>query len=220
MLPDPMTPDTTETIDALIARYVAGSLPTPARVLVESHLQLKPDNRGLAAGLEAMAGAAFDAGAPVALGAADQRIDAILAGSAAPDPVAGTVTAPGIFPPALRDFVGLDVEDVPWRTKMPGLKEYDIGEIDGCHVSLFWIRPGRKIPAHTHEGTELSLVLDGAFTDRSGRYGRGDISLADDTVDHRPTAEKDRPCIGLAVTDGPLRLTGPLHQRLSDILGV
>ncbi len=219
MQPDPITQDTTETIDALIARYVAGSLPTPARVLVESHLQIKPDNRGLAAGLEAMAGAELDAGVPVALVSPEQRIDSILAGRTAPETLVAK-PAPGIFPPALRDFVGFDVEDVPWRTKMPGFKEYDIGEIDGCHVSLFWIRPGRKIPAHTHEGTELSLVLDGAFADRTGRYGRGDISLADEAVDHRPTAEKDRPCIGLAVTDGPLRLTGPLHQRLSDILGI
>ena len=220
MRPDPKTSDATETIDALLARYVAGSLPAPARVLVESHLQLKPDNRGLTAGLEAMAGVELDAGVPVALGSPEKRIDAIVTGETAPDAPVRETTAAGIFPPALRDFVGFDVEDVPWRTKMPGFKEYDIGEIDGCHVSLFWIRPGRKIPAHTHEGTELSLVLDGAFTDRTGRYGRGDISLADDTIDHRPTAEKDRPCIGLAVTDGPLRLTGPLHQRLSDILGV
>lgn len=219
MPPEPTTPDVTETIDALLARYVAGSLPAPARVLVESHLALKPENRALAAGLEALAGAELDAGLPVALGSPRQRIDSIVTGPIAPGAPARK-SATGIFPAPLRDFIGFDVEDVPWRTKLPGFKEYDIGEIDGCHVTLFWIRAGRKIPAHTHEGTELSLVLDGAFTDRTGRYGRGDISLADDTIDHRPIADKDRPCIGFAVTDGPLRLTGPLHQRLSDILGV
>jgi putative transcriptional regulator len=34
-----------DTIDSLLARYVAGTLPTPARVLVEAHLELKPKNR-------------------------------------------------------------------------------------------------------------------------------------------------------------------------------
>ena len=35
-------------IDTLLANYVAGVLPTPVRVLVESHLQLKPgDERRL-----------------------------------------------------------------------------------------------------------------------------------------------------------------------------
>jgi len=33
-----------DTLDSLLARYVAGTLPTPARVLVEAHLELKPQN--------------------------------------------------------------------------------------------------------------------------------------------------------------------------------
>ncbi len=211
--------DTIDTIDALMARYVAGVLPLPARILVETHLAIKDGNRSLVGGMEALAGEALDVTPPIAVPASALRLDTIFR-SAAPDLV---VAAPGeiegIFPAVLRDFVGFTSDNVPWRTKMPGFREYEIGEIDGCHVTLFWLRPGRKIPAHTHEGSELSLVLDGAFTDSNGRYGRGDISVADDTVDHRPMAEKDRPCIGLAVTDAPLRLTGPLYQRLGDILG-
>ena len=35
-----MTADTIDTIDTLMARYVAGALPLPARVLVESHLEI------------------------------------------------------------------------------------------------------------------------------------------------------------------------------------
>ena len=54
----------------------------------------------------------------------------------------------------------------------------------------------------------------------SGRFGRGDISIADPSVDHRPTAENTVPCIGFAVTDAPLRLTGSLRQRLGDILSI
>jgi len=216
-----MTPDKAETIDALLARYVAGMLPEPARVLVESHLAIKADNRGMTAGLESFAGRALDAELPVALSNPDKRVARILASDA---PMAAdeatTRHAYGLFPRPLRDFVGFDVGDVPWRTKMPGYREHVVGEIDGCHVTLFAIRPGRKIPGHTHEGTELSLVLDGDFRDGIGHYGRGDISVADDTIDHRPIAGRDRPCIGFAVTDGPLRLTGRLHQRLGDILGL
>jgi putative transcriptional regulator len=113
----------------------------------------------------------------------------------------------------------MDLEDIPWRTKLPGFKEYDLGEIDGLETSLFWIRPGRAIPAHTHRGVELSLILDGAFTDLRGRFGPGDISVADDSIDHRPVAEKKRPCIGFAVVDQPLKLTGSLTQMLGDIIG-
>ena len=75
------------------------------------------------------------------------------------------------------------------------------------------------MPSHTHEGSELTLVLDGAFRDANGRYGRGDISLADEHVDHRPIAEDERACICFAVTDAPLRLTGSYRQFFSDFLG-
>ncbi len=212
-----MNSDMSEAIDALLGRYVAGELPLPARVLVESHLAIKPGQRALVRGLEAMAGDALDAADPVPLADRQRRLDAILAGSAAE--IEASAHPTGLFPKVLHDFVGFRVEDVPWRTKLPGFREYDIGEFDGFHASLFWIRAGRKIPSHTHEGSELTLVLDGDFSDIAGRYGRGDISIADDKVDHRPIAGTDRACIGFAVTDGPLRLTGPLRQRLGDIIG-
>jgi putative transcriptional regulator len=208
-----------DTIDSLLARYVAGTLPTPARVLVEAHLELKPKNRIKVANLESMAGLELMEIDPVPLSNRDAMLAAVLASSA---PEASTRDVDGserVFPKALYDFVGFDANEVPWRTRMPGFKEYDIGEIEGCHVNLFWIKPGRTVPAHTHEGSEISLVLDGAFSDARGHYGRGDISVADDSVDHRPNADMGRPCIGLAVMDAPLKLTGSFRQLIGDIIG-
>ncbi|PSM18007.1 MULTISPECIES: ChrR family anti-sigma-E factor [Nitratireductor] len=208
-----------QTADSLIASHVAGTLPLPAHVLVAAHLQLNNDNRAFAGELERLGGLGLSQARPVALSDRDRRLASVLDGPAPAAPSHPQEARDGLFPPVLRDFVGFDVADVPWRTKMPGFREHDVGEIDGCHVSLFWIRPGRAIPAHTHGGLELTLVLDGAFNDVNGRYARGDISIADETVEHRPVAEKDRPCIGLAVTDAPLRLSGPLGRRLIDIVG-
>ncbi len=212
-----MTTENFETIDTLLSRYVAGALPEPARVLVEAHLEMKPDNRMLVAGLESLAGVALEEEAPAALASSRTNLEAIFTSKA---PVAAKrPTTAGLFPHALRDFLGFDADRVPWRTKMPGFREFEMGEVDGCHVSLFWIRPGRKIPHHTHDGSELTLVVDGAFRDVSGLYGPGDIAIADQSINHRPIAEKDRPCISFAVTDAPLRFNGPIGQRLSDILG-
>ncbi len=212
-----------DTIDSLMARYVAGSLPTPARILVESHLQLKADNRGYVHELEALAGDVLSQFEPAAISSADRKrmLDAVYSAPAPEAPAAsGFARESGsVFPRPLRNFVGFDADKVPWRTKLPGFREYDVGELEGCHVTLFWIKPGRTIPAHTHQGCEISLVLDGDFSDASGCYGRGDISVADDTVDHRPIAGKDRPCIGFAVTDAPLKFTGPLGQFLRDLVG-
>ncbi|WP_306118318.1 MULTISPECIES: ChrR family anti-sigma-E factor [unclassified Roseitalea] len=205
-------------LDALVSGYVAGSLPRPVNVLMDAHLELSEANRAMVAGLEGAAGQALESLTPARLAQRDSRLAAIF-GSSAP---AGTEVAPrrAGMPRALYEFTGYSLDEVPWKTKMPGFREYDMDDVDGCHVSMFWIKPGRTVPSHTHEGMELSLVIEGAFRDERGRFGPGDISIADPSVDHRPVAEEIGPCIGFAVTDAPLRLTGSLRQRLSDILSI
>jgi putative transcriptional regulator len=208
-----------DTIDALMAHYVAGSLPEPARVLVQSHLEMKPDNRSLVNSLELLAGEALENVPEAAIADRNGRLAAIFS-SASPGtpPPAAARPENALFPQALRDLVGFEAEDVPWRTRLPGFREYPL-DMDGCEVNLMWIRPGRALPAHTHKGMELILILDGAFNDERGRFGPGDISIADETVDHRPVAEKDRPCIAFAVSDGPVRLTGSFRQLIGDLIG-
>ncbi len=207
-----------DTIDALMAHYVAGSLPEPARVLVQSHLEMKPDNRRLVNSLELLAGEALESAPAAAIADRDRRLAAIFSSASPMSAPAAARRENALFPQALRDLVGFEAEDVPWRTRLPGFKEYCL-DMDGCEVSLMWIRPGRALPAHTHEGLELILILDGAFNDECGRFGPGDISIADDTIDHRPVAEKDRPCIAFAVSDGPVKLTGSLRQMIGDLIG-
>ncbi|WP_099867825.1 ChrR family anti-sigma-E factor [Pararhizobium haloflavum] len=210
-----------DTIDALMARYVAGSLPAPARVLVKSHLEMRPEARGFVKDLESLAGEALEAVEPEPIGDRDGALQGIFSSNDIVLPMAPEKSAEDAadLPAALRDFIGYGIDDIPWRTKMPGFKEYNIGDVDGCTVSMFWIRPGRAIPAHTHHGCEITLVLRGAFSDGVGRYGPGDISVADDDVDHRPVAENAGPCIGFAVTDAPLRMTGSFRQLIGDLIG-
>ncbi|OLP53865.1 transcriptional regulator [Rhizobium rhizosphaerae] len=207
-----------DTVDALMAQYAAGMLPEPMRVLVSSHLELQPQQRGKVAAYEALVGDMLLSAPPVALDDADAALARIFAAEA-PSAQARPLLEDPLFPAALREFIGFGSGEVPWRRKLPGFKEHMIGKIDDCEVSLFWIRPGRKIPAHTHEGMEISLVLCGAFRDGRGRFARGDISIADDSVEHRPVAEDEAPCIGLSIVDAPLRFTGSIRQFLGDLIG-
>ncbi|MEA3534890.1 ChrR family anti-sigma-E factor [Rhizobium sp. CC-YZS058] len=215
-----MTRQEFDTVDALLAHYAAGMLPEPVRVLIEAHLEIKPDNRPVVAKYEAAGGDMLDRVEPAALSNRDALLRQILE---APPLTIDLPRAPpskgAVLPQAIRDFVGRDLDDLAWKTKLPGLKEHVIGKMDGCEVGFFWIRPGRAVPAHTHEGFELSLVLTGAFNDARGRFARGDISVADDGLDHRPVAEEGEPCIVFSVTDAPLKLTGSFRQRLGDLIG-
>lgn len=213
--------DTAGSTSALLARYATGNLPAPATAFVKAHLELKSDRRGIVEDFEHMCGSALNAIEPVELSNKQSNLEAIFA-SAEPEievPAEVTNDASGIIPHALRDYVTMDVNDIPWKSKLPGFKEYEIGTIDGCEISMFWIKAGRAMPRHTHEGTELFMVLDGSFTDETGRYARGDISIADESVDHRPVAGKEGPCIGFSITDAPLKLTGSIYQRIGDLLG-
>lgn len=207
-----------DTVDALMAHYVAGSLPEPARVLVAAHLEMKPTNRAIVRDLETLAGEALEHLPPAPMTGKDARLAAIFASqpSAAP---AKPKPRSGLFPNALREFIGFDVDQVPWRTKLPGFKEYNLPNIDGCEVSLMWIRAGRRMPSHTHQGVELTLILDGAYSDVRGRFAAGDISVADDDLVHRPVAEDGRPCIAFSVLEAPIKLKGSFTQLIGDLLG-
>lgn len=207
-----------ESLDGLFARYVAGSLPEPARILVAAHLSIKPEQNHIVSALEDLAGDELSALVSDQIGNREARLAAVFDAPKLTE-MQEKRSESGILPQELRSFVGFDLENIPWRTKMPGYREFSLGEIDGCEAKMLWIKAGRKMPAHTHEGSEITLVIDGAFSDSAGCYGRGDISLADDDVDHSPVAEEGRPCICFAVTDAPLRLTGSYRQFFSDFIG-
>ncbi|WP_244313620.1 ChrR family anti-sigma-E factor [Stappia sediminis] len=202
-------------MDALLAGYVAGTLAEPALILVRSHLEISPVNRGFIRDLEAFGGDMLEEIEPAAITGREEKLKAIFSDTAfenAPSLTSAPRKPSDILPNALRDFLGYDLKDVPWRTRLPGMKEYKLGEIDGCNVSMLWIRAGMAMPTHTHHGTELTLVLDGGFSDGIGHYIRGDVSYADESVDHKPVADDDGDCICFAVTEGDLQLTGPVGR--------
>lgn len=207
-------------LDEVLASYVAGTLAEPVRVLIASHLEISPENRAFVRDLETLAGEDLETIEPVAVASRDARLERIFAlGDAAPhEPVARPAPRDPRLPGPLAVFLGGDLEAVKWRTVLPGVREFRLGARDGCESTLYWIRGGKPIPSHTHEGMELTLVLDGAFSDGDGRYGRGDIAYADDEVDHRPVAEPGTDCLCFAVTDAPLRLTGPIGRFIAPFL--
>lgn len=198
-------------IDALLAGYAAGTLAAPLHALVSAHLELSPANRRYVASLESAASSALQEAPAVQPRNRDAMLDAIFS---AP-PASGLARAGGHtrLPGPLVHYLGHDLNDVAWRTLLPGIREFHVGgDEDQEEATLYWIRAGKRLPSHTHEGSEITLVIQGGFTDASGHYARGDIAIADGDVDHHPTADDDMDCICFAVTDAPLRLTGPVGR--------
>lgn len=197
-------------IDALLADYAAGRLARPLHGLVAAHLAIKPENRNYVAALEAVQARAVDEIAPQPLSRRDAMLEKIFASEA----TRGSDLPDDVIPPSLRALAGTGLSGLDWKSKLPGMKEFQIKDKSVGEAVFYWIKPGRQMPSHTHEGTEVTLVLKGGFSDTYGHYRRGDIAIADGEVDHQPRADEDEDCICFAVTDAPLRLTGPLGRML------
>ena len=63
------------------------------------------------------------------------------------------------------------------------------------------------------------MVLQGTFSDETGRYGRGDVQQADGETHHQPVADMGEDCICMAVTDAPLKFDTLAGKILQPFLG-
>ncbi|MFY8274795.1 ChrR family anti-sigma-E factor [Pseudoalteromonas sp. SSDWG2] len=88
-------------------------------------------------------------------------------------------------------------------------------EEGSIRTSLLFIAPGGTIPEHTHTGFELTLLLDGHFSDEHGEYVPGDFIWLDDKHDHTPYTENG--CLCLAVVNSALHFNKGLSKLLNPI---
>lgn len=81
-------------------------------------------------------------------------------------------------------------------------------EIGGGYLAQFiYMEKGGSVPEHTHKGTEMTLVIDGEFSDGLDVYQNGDfISLTDKHV-HSPVSNVDEGCLVFSIIDQPLYFT-------------
>ncbi|WP_119165173.1 ChrR family anti-sigma-E factor [Algihabitans albus] len=205
--------------EEMLLAYATGALNEPLSLVVASHMALNPQSRAEVEGYETVGGALLEQLEPKALadGALERTLSLIdlipdedrtavgqICAPVKPQPVDGLA-----LPSVLRDYIGPDIEALAWKPVLRGVEEADLTMgSEGARTRLMRIAPGAGAPRHTHGGLEVTLVLDGAYRDVSGRYGRGDVQVADDALEHAPVAEADGLCLCLVVSDAPIRLTG------------
>ncbi len=206
--------------EELLIAYAAGSQEEPIALVVATHLALCPRCRKTVAGLEELGGVLLEDQETEALAADSlERVMARL-DEPAPDLPARPAGGDPLLPRPLRDYLRGQLDELEW-TSFRGLEKVELlPEAAKFRTRLMRIKSGTAMPAHTHEGTELTLVLAGGFSDEQGHFLRGDLAEADPTVDHRPVVDPGADCLCLAVTDAPLRLTGPFGRMLNPFLRI
>jgi ChrR Cupin-like domain len=182
--------DSVKRVETLLGAFTAGTLAEPFAVLVASHRQMKDHD----------------------------QLPAALADILRPrQTISALSDMEALMPLALRDYVTRHLGAPRWRTILPGIKQCRIPGDARAEASFLRCRPGSAIPAHTHAGLEAVLVLQGGFSDAHGHYVRGDIAVADPTIDHRPVADPAEECIIFIVQEAQVRLTGPIGRLIQRV---
>lgn len=214
--------------DDLLIAYAAGSQDEPVALLVATHLALCPRCRAEVAQFEALGGVLLeDEEAEVLQDGSLERVLARLDDPAPEEPAPTTPRATArpaeaqpLVPRPLRDYLGEGLDRLDWTT-FRGLEKVELlPEFPSFRTRLMRIKSGTAMPTHTHDGSELTLILAGGFSDENGHFLRGDVAEADPSVNHQPVADPGEDCLCLAVTDAPLRLTGPFGRLLNPFLRI
>jgi putative transcriptional regulator len=206
--------------DALLLGYSAGQLPEAFNLIVAAHVSMCDDCRARLHAHDSLGGVLLEAceTAPMER----DSLSATLARIKGHKPEARVKVAaerPSL-PQPLRDYVGGDLETVRWRSIGGGVRQAILPTTRAASARLLFIPGGVAVPDHGHNGTELTLVLKGAFRDETDRFGPGDIEIATEEMQHTPVAEAGEDCICLAVTDAPLKFNAFMPRLLQPFMRI
>ena len=117
-------------------------------------------------------------------------------------------------------YLDCGLSALPWRKAGRGLQ---IAKLRADEHERLWVlraEANTVLPRHTHAGSELTLVLKGAYFNGDTIYAAGDLEDANETTDHQPIVTRDGECICLAATEGPLRFDAWAPRLAQRYLGI
>lgn len=210
--------------------YAAGSLSMGHSLCVAAHLAYCPQCRAQLNQLNSIGGALIEQLAPtqISAGLLDRVMAQIGDHQHPPVSVQHKVAAQpliqagddGPVPDIVSKLAHCDIRSLQWNRVNKTMSYARLVTGDRRHeAALYNIRAGGHIPQHRHRGTEITVVLRGAFSDHAGVYHDGDFIVRDRDDCHAPTATLDDDCLCLAVLDHPVRFTG-LYRLLNPFLRI
>lgn len=209
----------------LLTEHAAGTLPLAQGACVTAHLSYCDNCSRTVGQLQQIGAALFSASDSESVG--DAMLERVLArldeeaplsyvrkSSSAADDAAQRET-----PALLQRLMRGDFSDLSWKKVTDAVSTALLRTGDPkFEFSLLKIRAGGEVPAHGHRGAEMTLVLQGGFTDQGGSYHPGDFIFRGPEDTHAPKAFADEDCICLAVLEAPLRFTSWKHRWMNPFL--
>ena len=201
----------------LLIGYSAGMLPEAFNLVVATHLSMCDTCRMAAQAYEAIGGSILDAEAqaPVNEDSLASTLAIISKG-----PIATKSAVNMDLPNPLGSYIGDNLRDIKWRSVGMGVRQAVLKTSKSATARLLFIPAGAAVPDHGHRGTELTLVLKGAFRDETALFSAGDVEVANEDLNHTPIAEIGEDCICLAATDAPLRFNSWIPRMAQPFLRI
>jgi len=204
----------------LLTEHAAGNLPLAQAACVSAHMNYCEQCRRTSSQLQALGSVLFGnlQGVPVG----EAQLDAVLARLDDEPPLSYANSRrenAGRTPAILQRLMSGDFTDLAWKKITSSLSISYLKTGDPHYeFALYHIKAGGRIPEHTHRGSEMTLVLEGGFSDADGSYHQGDFLLRESSDVHAPTAVQSEDCICLAVLDAPLKFTGWKYRWMNPFL--
>jgi putative transcriptional regulator len=202
----------------LLTEHAAGNLPLAQAACVSAHMNYCEDCQRASGQLQDLGAVLFDGLPGEAVG--DAQLDAVLARLDDQPPLSYARPSSSTGTPAiLQRLMSGNFTDLVWKKITSALRISYLKTGDPkFEFALYHIKAGGRIPEHTHRGSEMTLILEGGFSDADGSYHQGDFILREPSDVHAPTAVQSEDCICLAVLDAPLKFTGWKYRWMNPFL--
>jgi len=200
----------------ILVEFSAGTLPLAQAVAVKAHLHFCSECQQSVQKMEAYGGSMLEKlePQPTMVGGFDKLMGAIDGGMPAKVESVradNTISEPSGDNTGLPTLIQKMIENKPlkWKKVNRSLKTapLTIGQKQ-FQVSLQKIEAGNTVPKHDHRGTEMTVVLEGSFSDKQGIYQEGDFLIKEPGDVHQPISARNQHCLCLSVEEAPVKLTG------------
>eukprot|EP01093_Parvamoeba_rugata_P006701 TRINITY_DN2062_c0_g1_i1.p2 TRINITY_DN2062_c0_g1~~TRINITY_DN2062_c0_g1_i1.p2 ORF type:complete len:215 (-),score=6.40 TRINITY_DN2062_c0_g1_i1:189-833(-) len=207
--------------DALtLMEFSAGNLSEPHALCIRLHLDQCPHCRSRVDTLDSLGAVMMESQPQV--GVSSDMFDAILSRiDSEPDMTETYISTQAKRMSPLQKLLGDDLNSLPWKRQLGDVSVLDISERfpgQSEQVVLQKLAAGGKAPAHTHRGSETTIVLQGAFSDQKGVFNQWDFVVLNQEDEHKPVAVGCEDCIILSVLSAPVKLPGTFTRLLNPFI--
>lgn len=210
-----------EKTELLLMEYAAGALDEGCMLMMASYVSVCPQARAYVRQCENFGGALMEYQcSPVSMHKGS--LQSVLERLDQDEPASDECSAGACgfceeqrLPEPIAKHINKCAPNARWRKMNAGVQSFMLpAERCTYQTRLVKMEPGAKTRAHSHPGTELTLVLKGEYSDEYGQYSEGDFIIIDEQIKHQPVAGKNG-CLCLISTDIPVRFSGSFHTIIN-----